>query len=967
MSQFPKKYNCKNTKLNKTEDKLSKKIYSRLFPSDQKTHPWCLFSIFMQDYYRQINSWFSNKLEFNIDFGLSSKRYSKLNNKNINLKQIQLDLKKQLKQNKRFLDKLGFCGFYDQNNFILSEEFNIFLRKVFVDLYQSWKIFTHKEVVAWSKDLQTNILKSNIKVQKKPSKEFIMKYFIESKWVTITVPTKNIETIFADVAVAVNPQDKRYKKLIWQNVIIPIINKSIPIIWDDSVDSFQWSWVVRVTPWHDEYWLQIAQSHKLPIDVFAIDTDWNFTNNAWEFSWKPVNEFIENVIKYIDDIWNLDYTEDTTNDFLFYSKSEEELYKITLDQWNIKYDYALDFLMQQIENKNININSISNEIDVSDYLNNLSYLNISNKSINGVLIPIVYSENWDIFPINDDIFLQQYKLSRSKKDITLTLIILNLILDNQIDDKFNLEKLIDALFDFDFSNQKDKISKYIQIYENHNNSDFKKWLKDLKKFLWKIQNDFEKIKIFSEILENSFAIKKDWENFNLDFSVIFWSTQRFFLQRNDSFNKDFLDSLLFLFKNNISISNWDYSNIKNLWNIFMWTFDDIEFTINSLLFSLEYSKIIIFSDLFFYPNLTDQKSNKINNYNSKFLTKEVSETLDLFWPDLIRLLFLTWKKDDWDILLDTSSINNLNFLLNKIWNANRYVYSKYLDWNKKIKTKDIFASIGSDVNDYDGWILHWIKSLLSDLRYQIQENKIMDISKKVLNFIVNDICDKYLESTKLYFDDNTINVTLFSFIVSLKLLKPIVPLFVQELESIYSNKISDDLSDDLLQIDQFVLKEKNYKVNIFMDIVDKLKKIKVDMDVKKHEVMNVFVQANPEFINFLSENESLFKVLLNVNNIEYVRLHENVPDWYQIDNVININIWAKKVANQIEVTKDTLSEMQDDLNTKKEHLQHIKSLVASIAWTAPIDIITKKKQEISSLQLEIEELELSINKLKIKN
>ena len=165
-------------------------------------------------------------------------------------------------------------------------------------------MFLEKRLVARSQELQTNISKANTLTKTKKIKEFWIKYFIESKGVSITVPAKHIHTIFADVAIAVNPQDKRYKKLIWQNVIIPIINKNIPIIWDETVDSFQWSWAVRITPWHDEYGLQVAQKHNLPTDVFAVDVQGNFTEHAGEFSGKPIESFIENIETYIDDIWN---------------------------------------------------------------------------------------------------------------------------------------------------------------------------------------------------------------------------------------------------------------------------------------------------------------------------------------------------------------------------------------------------------------------------------------------------------------------------------------------------------------------------------------------------------------------------------------------------------------------------------------------------------------------------------------
>lgn len=960
---FPKKYINKNKNIQRSSFPSSKFIYSRALSADQKVHPGALFLIFMKDYISKMSLWGSDGLDFDINFALSSNWYSKLNRNNVNLKQLQLDLKKQVKQNIKFLEKLGFSFFINENHFVVDEKFYIFLREVFVNLYKDWKIHLEKKVVSRSKELQTNVLKTNLFIKKKKKKEFVIKYFIESKWVSISVPTKNLKTIFADVAVAVNPQDKRYKKLIWQNVIIPIINKNIPIIWDDSVVSFEWTWVVRITPWHDEYGLEIAQKHNLPTNIYAIDVDGNFTKHVGDFVGKPVDVFIENVETYINDIWNLEQINETEEELMYCAKSGEELYKITMDQWGIKYDYSLDFLLQNFETKDITIKWFDVENHILDYLKDLNFVNISNKSAKGTLIPVLYSEKWQKYLINDDVLVEQYKIAKSRKDLTLTAVILNLVLDNQLNDVFSIEELVDVLFSFDFSGGVSKLSKYIDIYENTERSSLKNWLKGIKRLLWKIERDSEKIMILLELLRDSFAIKSDWERFSLDFSAIFWSQEPLVLQKQDSFNKDFLDTVWLLFKNNLWKSMEGYSGIKNLWNIFIWTKDDKEFFVNLLLLWLDYSKTLFFSDSLFIPYLTDQESNIITNYNSKFLTKELSGILDLFNSDLLRLLLLLWQKENNKVILDTNNIEYIHFMLNKVWNAYRYVYNNYINWISKINIKELFNLIEQDISDYDNWILHWLKSLLEELK---NKNKnILDFGSKILKFIINDLCENYLESTKIYEYESTPHVALFSFIVSLEILRPLMPLFMQEIEKLFFNKLKIS-NFDISTIWDFNLKEKNYRMNIFMDIVDKLKKIKQNLWVKKHETVDVFVQANLEFINFLSEREDLLEALLNIRNIVYVKDYEKTPSDYEMDNVIDINIWAKSVSEQIGVTKNVLMEMEEDLKNKQEYLQHMKSLISSILSTASMEIIEKKKQDIQNLQKEVEELEFKINKMKIK-
>ncbi|HPC34268.1 MAG TPA: hypothetical protein PLP73_01285, partial [Candidatus Absconditabacterales bacterium] len=186
-----------------------------------------------------------------------------------------------------------------------------------------------------------------------------------------------------------------------------------------------------------------------------------------------------------------------------------------------------------------------------------------------------------------------------------------------------------------------------------------------------------------------------------------------------------------------------------------------------------------------------------------------------------------------------------------------------------------------------------------------------------------------------------------------------------EIENNFSKKFKV-LNFDFSKIGDFNLKEKNYRMNIFMDIIYKLKNIKHNLGAQKHEIIDVFIQSNLEFANFLSEREELLKVLLNVRNIEYVKDNEKMPLGYEMDNVIDINIGVKTVLEQVTISRDVLADMEEDLKNKQEYLQHMKSLVASIVGTASPEVIEKKKEDIKNLQQEIEELDFNISKMKMR-
>jgi valyl-tRNA synthetase len=130
--------------------------------------------------------------------------------------------------------------------------------------------------------------------------------FIDSKKESIVLHVYEQYLLFGIVAVAVDPEDRRYRKLIGKKVIIPIINRIVPIIADASVSSTVFNGIKPIIPCHDRLSLTIAQRHHLPCDIYAIDANGIFTNHAAIYAGKDYREFSDNIIQYLQDIHNYD-------------------------------------------------------------------------------------------------------------------------------------------------------------------------------------------------------------------------------------------------------------------------------------------------------------------------------------------------------------------------------------------------------------------------------------------------------------------------------------------------------------------------------------------------------------------------------------------------------------------------------------------------------------------------------------
>ncbi len=968
MDVFPKKHNNKSLAKNQKKEEKWVELYSPNIPLDQKINPWSLLSMYYKDMYCKINFLDNNPLQ-NINwYTVSSLYFSSLDTGNTKLSKIQLP--KKVEKNLSFIKNL-WLDINDWNqSFVMNEEFSCYIRSVFSKLYLNKKLQKKQDFSYRSKDYHTEIPEINIIEKKVPSKKFTLKYFIWTKWQAINVVTSRLETIFWDVAILVNPTDKRYKKLIWQNVLIPMINKNIPIIWDETISSFywDWTWTMRVTPWHDEASLNLAKSHNLSTDVFAVDIDWKFTESAWTFAWKDLSEFYDNIVKYVDDIWNMYSQTDIEEVRCFDKNTWEELYPMTLRHWTLSYDYAKDYLIDYIQSHDVwDIDSLA----LISKIESKNKIAISKISSTWYLIPVVSNENGDAFVLDENEIINIYGNWRTKKDILMTLIIINLILNNDLNTEFTLQELIDVLFSKNYSWDDTKLWEYLKIYtiKWEKNSLYKNWLKDIKRFVEWLEKDAEKVELLNDILQDSFAIQLDWDKISINYHDIFWVAW-LSLGTDDSFSKNFIDYCRILYNLWCEYSEKSYKEIESEKRLYMISNEEIDSFIDTNLLSLEYSKRQVFSNIVGHPVLVNDKWENISNYNSKFLSKDFYENFNEYWVDSIRLTTLFSQvngENQNELIFNTYKANEYNLLLTKIWNANRYIFSKYREryWDNPIKIKKILESINDDgVSDYDNWMLHNLKIIIDDFKYQVSEGKYLPLWKKVFENYISQFCDKYINITKVVKRDKTEDIMFFVWLTFLELLYPYIPNFVTDVTSKF--KVDWEWIS-VLWLSSIQLKEKNYKINIFSDIIDKIASMKSKIWLQKHEIVDVFVQANPDLLQFLQENEHVFRLLTKIQSITLLRANEEILPWYEVDNVINISVWVKKPDKiAVEIKWDVLADLEKEYNEKLEHLQHLKSLFASIYTSAWTELVEKKRQEITNLQNELEEIEFKIWKLKVK-
>lgn len=178
--------------------------------------------------------------------------------------------------------KMGLSLDYSRERFTLDEGLNEAVTKVFVDYYNKGLIYRGEKIINWDVEAKTAL--SNIEVEHKEVEGalYYFKYPYEDGTGYITVATTRPETMFGDVAVAVHPDDERYKSLVGKNVLIPGSKKAIPVITDEYVDREFGTGAVKITPAHDPNDFEVGLRHNLPRPI-CMNTDGTMNTLAGKY------------------------------------------------------------------------------------------------------------------------------------------------------------------------------------------------------------------------------------------------------------------------------------------------------------------------------------------------------------------------------------------------------------------------------------------------------------------------------------------------------------------------------------------------------------------------------------------------------------------------------------------------------------------------------------------------------------
>ena len=253
--------------------------------------------------------------------------------------------------------KMGLSLDYTKERFTLDSGLSDAVKYVFVTLYNEGLIYRGERIINWDPQAMTALSNEEVIYKDVPGAFYHIKYFIEGTNDYLEVATTRPETLFGDTAVAVNPNDERYKDLIGKNVVLPIVNKLIPIIGDEHADPEFGTGIVKITPAHDPNDFEVGNRHNLE-RIIVINPDGTMNENALVYN--GLDRFICRK-KLVEDLKNsglLISVEEITHSVGHSERTGVMVEPYLSKQWFVKMRPLADRVLENQKNKDSKVNFV---------------------------------------------------------------------------------------------------------------------------------------------------------------------------------------------------------------------------------------------------------------------------------------------------------------------------------------------------------------------------------------------------------------------------------------------------------------------------------------------------------------------------------------------------------------------------------------------------------------------------------
>ena len=408
----------------------SKESFSQVIPPPNVTgtlHMGHSFQYAIMDFYTRYNHMSGKKAHWQVGTdhaGIATQMVVENNLSKKNIDRKDLGREKFLQEVWKWKDfsedkiqsqikRLGSTVDWNKYRFTLDDKFSKAVNKAFVDLYRNKKIYRGYRLVNWDPSLKTAVSDLEVVRQEKKGTIWYIKYPIDSSDKFITVATTRPETLFGDMAIAVNPNDERYKDLIGKYALLPFVERKLPIIGDDYVDMEFGTGCLKITPAHDFNDYEIGKKYCLhekdnkvyisknindfkPINIFNQDA---WTNNNVPKLFENLDRFKVRklVIKELTELKLLEKEEEYDVSIPRGERSNIVIEPRLSHQWYVKTSEMAEKANMQVKKGNIKFHPNNWIKTYFNWMDNIEDWCISRQIWWGHRIPAWYDDNGNIY------------------------------------------------------------------------------------------------------------------------------------------------------------------------------------------------------------------------------------------------------------------------------------------------------------------------------------------------------------------------------------------------------------------------------------------------------------------------------------------------------------------------------------------------------------------------------------------
>ncbi len=295
------------------------------------------------------------------------------------------------------LKKLGSSCDWDRERFTMDEGCNKAVTEVFCKMHEKGWIYKGSRIVNWCPVCNTSISDAEVEYQEQAGHFWHIKYpLIEedgsvSKTEFLTFATTRPETMLGDTAVAVNPEDERYQALIGRKVLLPIINREIPIIADSYVDMEFGTGVVKITPAHDPNDFEVGRRHELP-EINILNDDATINENGGKFAGLDRYEARRKIVEELDEMGLLVRIEDYSHNVGTHDRCKTTIEPMIKKQWFVKMDELIKPAVKAVKEGEIKLIPPRMEKTYFNWTDNIRDWCISRQLWWGHRIPAYYCD-----------------------------------------------------------------------------------------------------------------------------------------------------------------------------------------------------------------------------------------------------------------------------------------------------------------------------------------------------------------------------------------------------------------------------------------------------------------------------------------------------------------------------------------------------------------------------------------------